>query len=421
MNETSIHFFTVITLVFMTLSVSLRLWLGWRQGRFVAAHRGAVPAAFADRISLEAHQKAADYTLAKLRFGVLGLVVEVLFFLALIWGGGLTWLHEFWIARLDGIPYAIALIASVLAISALIDLPLSFFRQFRLEARFGFNRMTLSLFFSDFVKQAIIAVILGLPLLAAMFWLMMSMGAYWWFYVWLLWGGFNLVALFVYPLWIAPLFNRFTPLPEGEVKERVKALLERGGFDQRELFVMDSSRRSSHGNAYFTGFGKSRRIVFFDTLLEKLSPTQVEAVLAHELGHFHHRHIVKRIVSIFALAFLFFAGLDQLLSTSWFFTGLGIDAQNTAMALTLFVLVSPWFTFPFTPLFSAWSRRYEFEADAYAVLMTRAEDLTAALVQLYKDNAATLTPDPLYSLFYDSHPSAGERIAHLEAQTVPAA
>ncbi|MDR2165642.1 MAG: M48 family metallopeptidase [Zoogloeaceae bacterium] len=418
MNETlapTFPVFTCVTLVFLAFSILLRFWLAWRQARHVAAHRNTVPRSFTDRVPLTAHQKAADYTLAKTRLGMMGIAVETLAFLAFTWGGGLSALHAFWDARLTGVAYGVALIASALTLSVLIDLPLSFYQQFRVEARFGFNRMNPRLFCVDFIKQILIAALLGLPLLAAALWLMDAMGKNWWFYVWLLWIGFNLLILFVYPLWIAPFFNRFTPLPDGEIKTRVKALLQRGDFGDREFYVMDGSRRSSHGNAYFTGFGKARRIVFFDTLLEKLTPPQVEAVLAHELGHFHHRHVIKRIVGIFALSLLFFVALDQLIAAPWFFHDLGVDTENTALAYTLFILVMPWFTFPITPLFSAWSRRYEFEADTYAARMTRAEDLVAALVKLYEDNATTLTPDPLHSLFYDSHPSAGERVAHLRA------
>ncbi|MDR2678184.1 MAG: M48 family metallopeptidase [Zoogloeaceae bacterium] len=407
--------FTTTTLAFLLLSLFLRLWLALRQIRFVTARRTAVPADFADRITLEAHQKAADYTIAKTRLGLFGLILESALFLIFTWGGGLSALHDFWAARLAGVPYGVALIASMVVLSALADLPFSLYQQFRLEARFGFNRMTLRIFLVDSLKQIFISALLGLPLLAAALWLMQEMGQYWWLYVWLLWIAFNLLILFIYPIWIAPFFNRFSPLPDGEVKERVKALLTRGGFGDRQLYVMDGSRRSSHGNAYFTGFGKARRIVFFDTLLEKLGPPQVEAVLAHELGHFHHRHILQRIAILFLFSLFFFAALGLLSSASWFFSGLGVHAESMALALTLFALILPWFTFPLTPIFSAWSRRHEFAADAYAARMANANDLVAALVLLYKDNAATLTPDPLHALFYDSHPAASERVARLRA------
>ncbi len=407
--------FSVAFLLALGLSAILRLWLSWRQERFVRSHRDQVPAAFREHISLAAHQRAADYTVAKTRLVRLALGVELALLLALTWGGGLQALHGFWSAHLEGLYYGMALIASVVIITSLVDLPLDLYRQFRLEARFGFNRMTPTLFLSDLIKQTLVSALLGLPLLAAVLSLMDAMGQAWWLYVWLLWMGFNLLVLFAYPLWIAPLFNRFTPLADGEVKARVQALLQRGHFGNRELFVMDGSRRSSHGNAYFTGFGKARRIVFFDTLLERLSPPQVEAVLAHELGHFHHRHIVKRIIGIFSLSLVFLALLGQLLEAPWFYQALGLEQGNTALALVLFALVIPPFTFPLTPLFSALSRRHEFQADAYAARLAAAEDLSAALVKLYEDNAATLTPDPLHSLFYDSHPPAAQRIAHLHA------
>ena len=390
--------------------IALRIVLLMRQGRCVAIHRDSVPAAFAKRIPLAAHQQAADYTRAKILLEYVALGVEISYFLALTWGGGLRVLHEFWLAHAThALVYGIGLIASVVVLSGLLDIPLNLYRQFRLEARFGFNRMTLALFFFDLLKQILLFVLLGLPFLAAVLWLMRAMGEYWWFYVWLAWMAFNLLMFFAYPLWIAPLFNKFTPLPDGEVKARVQALLQRGNFGRRELFVMDGSSRSSHGNAYFTGFGKARRIVFFDTLLERLTPAQTEAVLAHELGHFHHRHLIKRIAYIFVFSLGFLALLGQLLFAPWFFQGLGMDAAqsgNAALALVLFSLVIPLFAILFNPLLNHFSRRDEFQADAYAASVSSADELIAALIRLYEDNAATLTPDPLYSCFYDSHPSA---------------
>lgn len=406
--------FTTWVILILLGAVSLRLWLSLRQENHVKAHRATVPAAFAERISLAAHQKAADYTIARTRLGRVGLALEVLVLLALTYGGGLNALHDFWSARFDGLAYGIALIASVVVLTSLADIPLDLYRQFRLEARFGFNRMTPRLYLADMVKQTLLSALLGLPLLAAVLWLMAAMGSLWWFYVWLVWIAFNLLVLFAYPLWIAPLFNRFSPLADGELKERITALLERCQFGGRELFVMDGSRRSSHGNAYFTGFGKARRIVFFDTLLERLSPPQVEAVLAHELGHFHHKHIIKRIVLIFSLSLLLLALLGQLIDAPWFYQSLGVANGNTAMGLLLFSLVLPVISFPLTPFMSSLSRRHEFEADAYAARVTTARDLSDALVKLYEDNASTLTPDPVHSLFYDSHPPASQRIARLQ-------
>jgi STE24 endopeptidase len=410
--------FTIVVLIALSSNIILRLWLFRRQTRFVVAHRDAVPAAFAEQVGLAAHQQAADYTLAKAKLERVGLGVEILCFIVLTWGGLLSALHDFWTARLEGLACGMALIASVLLLFGLVDLPLEIHRQFRLEARFGFNRMTPALFVADKAKQWLLSCLLGLPLLAAVLWLMNVMGDYWWLYAWLVWTGFNLLALFIYPLWIAPWFNRFTPLADGEVKERVEALLMRGNFGRRALFVMDGSRRSSHGNAYFTGFGKTRRIVFFDTLVSRLTPAQIEAVLAHELGHFHHRHIIRRMAGIFMLSLAFLALLGQLLYAPWFFQGLGVTltgGNHTALALALFGLVLPLFSFLLTPLFSLLSRRDEFQADAYAARMASADELIGALVKLYEDNAATLTPDPLYSRFYDSHPPAAERIAHLQS------
>ncbi len=407
--------FSSIFLIAVTFGLLTRLILAGRQIRHVLAHRAQVPAQFADRISLEAHQKAADYTVARTRLGRLTLLVETAFLLALTLGGGLQWLHDLWSPRLAEPWYGLALIFSVGVISSLVDLPFSLYRQFVVEARFGFNRMTLGLFLADMVKSAVLGALIGGPVILAVLWLMAAMGDHWWLYVWLFWCGFNLLILFIYPTWIAPLFNKFSPLADGDMKQRIEALLARCGFRSSGLFVMDGSKRSSHGNAYFTGFGQSKRIVFFDTLLERLSPPEVEAVLAHELGHFRHRHVVKRIALMFGLSLVFLWLLGQLLDAPWFYEGLGVHGRNTALALILFFLAVPVFTFPATPLTSLLSRRHEFEADAYAARQADADDLIRALVKLYQDNAATLTPDPVHSLFYDSHPPAALRIAHLQA------
>ena len=293
-------------------------------------------------------------------------------------------------------------------------------KQFVIEARHGFNRMTLGLFFSDLIKQTLLGLAIGAPVIAAVLWLMGAMGQNWWLYVWLFWSAFNLLIMFVYPTWIAPLFNKFSPLEDGEMKSRIEALLTRCGFRSSGLFVMDGSKRSSHGNAYFTGFGNNKRIVFFDTLLSRLAPPEIEAVLAHELGHFRKKHVVKHMVLMFAGSLAFLWLLGQLIDTPWFYAGLGVSAQSTVLALILFFLVMPVFTFPFSPLMSYLSRRHEFEADAYAAEHAEAADLIRALVKLYQDNASTLTPDPLHSLFHDSHPPAAQRIAHLQLLGKPA-
>jgi STE24 endopeptidase len=346
-------------------------------------------------------------------------VLGTILFLVLTWGGLFSWLNHFWEMQFSSSLWCgVALIASVSLISMLLDLPLAAYRSFSLEARFGFNRMTPKLFCQDLLKNTLLAILLGLPLIALILWLMSAAGSFWWFYAWLVLAGFNLLMMVIYPLWIAPWFNRFTPLEAGETRERIEQMLARGNFNARDIFVMDGSRRSSHGNAYFTGFGKSRRIVFFDTLLKSLTPLEIEAVLAHELGHFHHRHIMKRIVLVFAFSLIFFALLGRLMDASWFFAALGVGAENTgnaALALLLFTLVVPLFSFFFTPLFSYLSRSDEFQADDYAVSISSASALAEALVKLYKDNASTLTPDPLYSRFYDSHPPASERVARLLA------
>ena len=406
---------TLAVLLALLLMLALRQWLARRQIAHVLAHRDQVPSQFAHRIELAAHRKAADYTVAKTRFARFHLALETVLLLGLTFGGGLQALHDFWSAHASGLTYGVALIFSVMLISAVLELPLSLYAQFGIEARFGFNRMSYGLFFADLVKQTLLGAAIGAPLLYAVLWLMEGMGSRWWLYVWLLWCGFNLLILFIYPTWIAPLFGEFSPLEDNELKARIEALLGRCGFAVAGLFVMDGSKRSNHGNAYFTGFGRNKRIVFFDTLLARLQPGEVEAVLAHELGHFKRRHIVKRIVLIFAATLAFLAVLGQLIDQPAFYAGLGVEAQNTAIALILFFLVAPLFTFPLTPLTSLLSRRHEYEADAYAAEQTSATDLAQALVKLYEDNAATLTPDPLHSLFYDSHPPAALRVARLSA------
>ena len=411
-----INTFSLAFLLALSLMVTIRAWLAWRQISHVAAHRHAVPEQFAGRIELTAHQKAADYCVARTRFGLLGLAIEVAILLAFTFGGGLQALDSFWSTRVDGLSYGLAMIFSVMLVSGLIDIPLSLYSQFVIEEKFGFNRMTLKLFVIDLLKQAALGLAIGTPVLLAVLWLMAQMGTLWWFFVWLFWCGFNLLMLFIFPTWIAPLFNKFTPLDDAPLKARIEALLTRCGFATSGLFVMDGSKRSNHGNAYFTGFGKTKRIVFFDTLLGRLQAAEVEAVLAHELGHFKHRHVMKRIALMFAMALAFLATLGQLMNASWFFDGLGVSTQNTALGLILFFFVVPVFTFLLTPLMSLLSRRHEFEADRYAAQHASAADLTTALVKLYDDNAATLTPDSLHSLFYDSHPPAALRIQRL-AQT----
>ncbi|AWI81550.1 peptidase M48 [Parazoarcus communis] len=410
------HLFTVLFLIALGSTLLVKAGLMLRQIQHVRAHRGAVPTAFADSIGLDAHQRAADYTAERVRLSLVELAVSAIFVLALTVGGGLQLISTLCAGLFDAgsIAHGVALLATLGVVSWLIDLPFSLYRTFVLEKRYNFNRMTPALFVSDSLKQTALAVAIGLPLLTGVLWLMAAMGAAWWIWVWAVWLGFNLLVLLIWPTFIAPLFNRFSPLADEQLKHRVESLLERCGFRSKGLFVMDGSRRSAHGNAYFTGFGASKRIVFFDTLLDKLTPHEVEAVLAHELGHFHHKHIVKRLLVLAPASLALFALLGWLLSQQAFFNGLGVTQTGTAAGLALFFLALPWFTFALTPLMSQWSRRHEFEADRYAASHTQANDLVSALVKLYRDNASTLTPDPVYSGFFDSHPPAAVRIARLQ-------
>ena len=412
--------FTILFLGALALSTGLRLWLDLRHLHHVVAHRDQVPADFFGRIELVDHRKAADYTAAKVRIGLVETVIDVLVLLALTLGGVLGWIDQALRAELGGgYLHGLALFAAAALLGFIIGLPASLYRTFVIEARFGFNKLTWPLWLADLAKGAALAVLIGGPLLFAVLWLMDAMGRNWWLYVWLVWLATNLLILFLYPTVIAPLFNKFTPLDDAALKARIEALLTRCGFASSGLFVMDGSKRSAHGNAYFTGFGRAKRIVFFDTLLEKLAPGEIEAVLAHELGHFRHKHVIKRIALSAAMSLAFLWLLGQLIDQPWFFAGLGVGAggtassMGTAMGLLLFSMVLPVFLFPLAPLTSALSRKHEYEADAYAAKQTAATDLIAALVKLYRDNAATLTPDPLHSLFHDSHPPASQRIARL--------
>lgn len=409
------HVFTALFLIALVSATLVRLWLARRQIRHVSANRDAVPKEFEGAISIESHKKAAEYTVTCTHLAVTDALVSAALAFALTLGGGLEFLSRAWsnLFEVTGYAHAVALVASVAVIAALIDLPFSLYRIFRIEARFGFNRMSISLFIADLLKQTVLAALLGIPLLLTVLWLMNKMGDSWWLWTWMVWVGFNLLILVLYPTLIAPLFNKFSPLQDESLRARIDALLARCGFRSQGVFVMDGSRRSSHGNAYFTGFGRAKRIVFFDTLIQRLTPAEIEAVLAHELGHFKLRHIVKRMVWLFGASLAFLALLGFLIKQPWFFAGLGVETRTTAMALVLFFLVLPAFTFLLSPLGSLYSRKHEFEADAYAANQADAADLVRALVKLYQDNAATLTPDPLHSAFYDSHPPASLRIARL--------
>jgi len=420
----------LLTLAFATalaLQLLLKLWLSSRQVRHVAVHRGQVPAPFADRIGLAAHQKAADYTLAKAKLGLLQLALSTAMLLGWTLLGGLDLLHQLLLQQMQaGIAQQLALLASFALISGVVELPISYYQTFVLEQRFGFNQMTPRLWLGDLLKSTLLGALIGLPLAAAVLWLMQATGSLWWLWAWGLWTGFNLLLMWIFPSFIAPLFNQFQPLQDDALKARVTGLMQRCGFAAKGLFVMDGSRRSAHANAYFTGFGSSKRVVFYDTLLKQLQPAEVEAVLAHELGHFKHRHIAKRMVLMFALSLAGFALLGWLSQQTWFYTGLGVlpslgmamglpQGEDHAVALLLFLLALPVFTFFVTPLMAHGSRRDEFQADAYAVTQADGSALASALLKLYEDNASTLTPDPVFVKFYYSHPPALERLARMPA------
>ncbi|MEO8305047.1 MAG: M48 family metallopeptidase [Betaproteobacteria bacterium] len=410
--------FTLVFLAMLAGSLALQLWLAHRHAQHVAAHRDRVPAAFAERVALPAHQKAADYTVARTRFGRVETLAENALLLALTVGGGLAAL----VAWTDALPVGnlardLALIVAVVTISGIVGLPFSYVQTFVIEEKFGFNRMTRALWIADIVKGVAIGAALGLPLAALVLWLMRAAGPLWWIWAWAAWIGFQFLILALYPTVIAPLFNKFSPLPAGSARDAIEALLARCGFENRGLFVMDGSKRSSHGNAFFTGFGRAKRIVFFDTLLARLAPDEIEAVLAHELGHFRLKHVLKRMLWMAAFSLAFLALLAWLASSPWFYEGLGVPAapERPGVALILFFLALPAFTFVFAPLTSSYSRRHEFEADAFAAQNASAASLVRALVKLFEDNASTLTPDPYYSAFHDSHPPATVRVARLEA------
>ncbi|WMJ09103.1 M48 family metallopeptidase [Nitrosomonas sp. sh817] len=412
--------FTLIFLFALLVTTLMQVWLSIRHIRHVRAHQHQVPEEFASKISLADHQKAAAYTCAKTSTRYPGILLHVVLLLTFTLGGGLSALSEFWAGWFsDPVVHGMALIISTFMIMSAVELPLSYYRVFVIEERFGFNKMTPLMFFTDLIKQTAIGLLLGAPLLFCVLWLMEKTGDLWWLYAWFAWIAFNLFVLAIYPAWIAPLFNKFTPLQDAALKTRIEQLMNKCGFTASGLFVMDGSRRSNHGNAYFTGFGKTKRIVFFDTLLARLEPAEIEAVLAHELGHFKLRHVIKRIAVSFIISLGFLSLLGYSMQQAWFYEGLGVTAgsvPSTAMALLLFFLVMPVFTFLLHPISSLYSRKHEFEADAYAAQNASADDLIHALVKLYQDNAATLTPDPLHSAFYDSHPPASIRVAHLQNQ-----
>jgi STE24 endopeptidase len=424
-NASTSIIFTLVFAALLVAGLAVKYWLATRQMRYVAQHSDAVPEAFAQNITLEAHQKAADYTLTKSRFGLLELAFGTAALVGWTLLGGLDLLNT-WLLGVIGNAYAglaqqIAMLVSFAVIGSIIELPFTLFHTFVIEEHFGFNKMTFKLWLIDGIKSILIGALIGLPLAALILWLMGAAGNLWWLWTWCVWMGFNLLLLVLYPTVIAPIFNKFKPLEDEALKTRVTALMQRCGFAAKGLFVMDGSKRSGHANAYFTGFGASKRVVFYDTLLAKLSPAEVDAVLAHELGHFKHKHVIKRIVAMFAMSLAGFALLGWLSTQSWFYTGLGVmpnsvingGVPNNALALLLLMLAMPAFTFFISPLFAQLSRKHEFEADAYAVKQTAGNDLASALLKLYEDNASTLTPDPVFVKFYYSHPPASERLARM--------
>jgi len=412
---------TTLFALSVVVSLLVKVWLATRQMRHVAAHRDKVPEAFSGSITLAAHRKAADYTLEKSRFGLLSTAFGAALLLGWTLLGGLDSLNaavrDAVLPRWGSMAYQLALLAAFGVVSGGLDLPFDLYATFRIEQRFGFNRMTWKLYAADMFKGILVGVLVGLPVAALMLWIMGSAGPLWWLWAWGAWIAFNVALLVLYPTVIAPLFNKFVPLADESLKARVQALMARCGFAAKGLFVMDGSKRSAHANAYFTGLGAAKRVVFFDTLLNKLSPGEVEAVLAHELGHFKRRHVAQRIGAMFAASLAGFALLGWLSGQPWFYTALGVQpsmsAVNDALALLLFVLVVPVFAFFLSPAFALLSRKHEFEADAYACEQADGRDLAAALLKLHEDNAATLTPDPLYARFYYSHPPASERLAAL--------
>ncbi len=408
---------TLIFLAAIAISIAIHGWLIRRHIDYVRSHRDQVPAAFQDTIPLSAHQKAADYTQAKARFGMYDLLVGAL--LLLIWtlGGGLNLLDSAW--QSGGLPIlatGVGFVISAYALMALLEIPMSAYRTFVIEERFGFNKTTPKIFILDILKQGMLLLLIGMPLAALVLWLMLNGGALWWLYVWVAWIGFSLLMMWVYPTFIAPLFNKFRPLMDDALRTRIETLLKRNGFSSQGIFVMDGSTRSTHGNAYFTGLGTNKRIVFFDTLIDELNSEEIEAVLAHELGHFKCKHITKRIILMAAVSLIGLAFLGWLINQPWFYSGLGVTQPSAHVALVLFLIVIPVFTFFFQPMLAHISRKHEFEADDFAVKQAKADTLIQALVKLYKENANTLTPDPLYSAFHDSHPPAPVRVAHLSSK-----
>jgi len=409
--------FTIIFLVALTVSYAIQFWLSKRQSNYVAEHRHQVPEAFTNTVSLEAHQKAADYTIEKDKLGNIDSVIGLVFLLLLTLGGGISLVFNFWNSfSLSPLLTGLGAIGTLMLIMTLVDIPTSYYQTFVIEEKYGFNKNTPAQFFKDMLIQLGLMLVIGLPLLALILWVMESIGSLWWLWAWAILMGFSLLMSWLFPTLIAPLFNKFTPLEDGSLKDRIQQLLTRCGFNSKGIFIMDGSRRSGHGNAYFTGLGNNKRIVFFDTLVESLDDEELEAVLAHELGHFKRKHVIKMLIASAIMTLVSFAILGWLIDKEWFFNGLGVTEPSNAAALLLFMLVSPVFTIFMQPISAFFQRKFEFEADDFATENAQGLKMISGLVKLYEENANTLTPDPLYSAFHYSHPPAAIRIAHIESK-----
>lgn len=409
--------FTVIFLIALALSYGVQFWLSLRQKSYVLAHREQVPSAFSDRVPLAAHQKAADYTIEKSRLGDIDSLVGLVFLLLLTLGGGISLVFEFWSTfELSPMWANLAAVGCIYLLMTLVEIPFSLYQTFIVEEKYGFNKSTLPQFIKDQLISFSLTIIIGLPIMALILWVMDSIGSLWWLCAWVIVISFSLLMSWLFPTVIAPLFNKFTPMEEGSLKNRIQQLLERCGFNSNGIFIMDGSRRSGHGNAYFTGLGNNKRIVFFDTLINSLDEDELEAVLAHELGHFKRKHVIKMLIASSIMTLISFAVLGWLITQDWFFDGLGVNTHANAAALLLFTLVSPVFTTFMQPITAYFQRQFEFEADDFATEQAQGSKMISGLVKLYEENASTLTPDPLYSAFHYSHPPAAIRIAHIQAK-----
>jgi len=411
--------FTLVFLIALTLSSGIQFWLAKRQAKYVAVHRDYVPDAFKDTVSLAAHQKAADYTLEKGKLANIDGIVSIITLLLLTLGGVINWSFSFWASVISSpLTAGIAATATIFLLMTLIEIPSSWYQTFVIEEKFGFNKSSVQQFIKDHLMQLGLGAAIGLPLLGLILWVMNAVGSLWWLWAWGILISFSLLMSWLYPTVIAPLFNKFTPMEDGALKERISGLLARCGFNSQGIFIMDGSKRSGHGNAYFTGLGNNKRIVFFDNLVASLDDEELEAVLAHELGHFRCKHVIKMLIATSIMTLISFAVLGLLISQDWFYTGLGVDVaqKSNAIALLLFILISSSFTFFMQPISAYFQRQFEFEADDFAAANAKASKLVSGLVKLYEENASTLTPDPLYSAFHYSHPPAAIRIAHLESK-----